>query len=76
MTAAKVRPDPPAYWLSSLAEECLELLEVRKDWVRMQERIRAAAAEHRLTPNALAAAIAREWDRIGFVTGDRRALVR
>jgi hypothetical protein len=66
----------PAYWLSALAERCLELLELEHDHYTMQEAIRQAARAHGLSPDALAAGIAREWDRIGFVTGDRRALVR
>lgn len=63
------------YWLSELAELCLEDLELRKDYVRLQDRVKAAARAHHTTPNELAASIAREWDRIGFATGDRRALI-
>ncbi len=70
------RPAPPAYWLSELAEQCLEDLELRHDYVTMQRRIRTAAAQHGTSPTELAGGVAREWDRIGFLTGDRRALVR
>lgn len=76
MSFASPRTAPaPAYWLSELAEHCLEDLELRRNYVAMQDRIKAAARAHGMTPESIAGAIAREWDRIGFVTGDRRALV-
>lgn len=68
------RPQPPAYWISALAERCLELLD-RGRMIEMQDEVKREAAKQGLAPMAVANYVAQEWDRIGFVTGDRRRLV-
>ena len=58
--------EAPAYWLSSLAEECAMLADNR-DASGLSAVLKQHALYHGLSESALTALVAKEWDRVGIV---------
>lgn len=61
-----VRPPAPAYWLSQLAEDCAQHIEMR-EYLSMQRRVKEEADKHGLSYMAVSKMIGEEWDRLGIV---------